>query len=123
MARKITTSTTSAKPVAAEKAEAPDLFAALIGGLKAEGVTVKPRWNPKGTYASLLVGKKNVGYVFKQSRRGMRIEPAASKDDLAKGSKVFKPGKRSALFALVGNVQSEADVPEAVAVLKTAASR
>jgi hypothetical protein len=116
-----TTKTSTTKP--AEKAAAPDLMKALLDGLKAEGVTAKPRWNPKRTYASLLVGKANIGYVFKQSARGMRIEPAASKADLPKGAKLFKPGTRSTLFALVGNVKGEADLAEAVAVLKAAAAK
>jgi hypothetical protein len=98
-------------------------MAALLSGLKAEGITAKPRWNPKRTYASLLVGKANIGYVFKQSTRGTRIEPAAAKADLPKGVKLFKEGKRSALFALVGTVKTEVEVKEAVAVLKVAAAK
>jgi hypothetical protein len=117
-----TTKTSTTKP-AVEKAEAPDLMQALLDGLKVEGVTAKPRWNPKKTYASLLVGKRNIGYAFKQSARGMRIEPAASKADCPKGAKVFKPGTRSTLFALVGTVKSEADMAEAVAILKAAAAK
>ena len=50
----------------------------------------------------------------------MRIEPAASKDDLPKGTKGFKPGTRSATFALVGIVTTEAEAKAAVAVLKAA---
>jgi hypothetical protein len=42
----------------------------------------------------------NIGYVFKQNRKGMRIEPAASKADLPKGAKGFKQGMRSERFAL-----------------------
>jgi hypothetical protein len=53
----------------------------------------------------------------------MRIEPAASKADLGKGAKLFKPGTRSALFALVGTVKTQAEVAEAVSVLKAAAAK
>ena len=121
-AKKPAAKKTAAKKPAAPEAEAPkaDLLALVLDGLKAEGVKPTVRWNPKRTYASLLVGKKNIGYVFKQSAKGMRVEPAASKADLPAGTKVFKPGTRSALFALVGTVATEADAAHAVTALKAA---
>ena len=70
-----------------------------------------------------MVAGKNVGYVFRQTARGMRIEPRATKADLPRGTKLFKPGTRSEAFALIGTVKTEADLPEAVAVLTTAATK
>ena len=105
------------------EAPKPDLFKALLAALKAEGVKATPKWSPAKKYASLLVGGKNVGYVFAPGTKGMRIEPRASKSDLRKGSKLFKPGTRSAAFALVGVVSDDAGVKEAATVLKIAAEK
>ena len=106
--------TTATKPETA----AADLMKVLLDELKAQGVKVTPKWAPSKNYASLLVGGTNIGYVFKQTSRGMRIEPAASIADLPKGTKGWKPGTRSERFALVGQVTTEAEAKAAAAVLK-----
>jgi hypothetical protein len=120
MARTTSKQTESKAAPKAEAVEAADLFAALIEELKAQGVTVKPKWAPSKSYASLLVQGKNIGYVFRQTKRGMRIEPALSKSELPKGAKGWKPGTRSETFALVGNVATEAEAKAAAAVLVAA---
>jgi len=79
MARSTSKTQAAPKP---EAAEAPDLFKALLDALAAEGVKPKVKWAPSKSYASLYVQGKNIGYVFRQTRKGMRIEPAASKADL-----------------------------------------
>ena len=118
-----TASQTAAKTTeAAAKTETPvvDLNKALIAALKAEGIKPEVRWAPSNNYASLLVKDVgNIGYVFKQTRNGIRIEPAATKADLPKGAKGYEPGTRSALFALVG-VFTEATIKDAVVGLKAA---
>jgi hypothetical protein len=119
MARTKTTTTT--KPEATAKA--PDLMKALLDSLAAIGVKPKVKWAPSRNYASLYVDGQNIGYVFKQTSRGMRIEPAASKADLPKGTKGFRPGTRSARFALVGLVSNKAEAKAAAAVLKAAEVR
>jgi hypothetical protein len=116
------------KPAKARKASTPaapevDLHAALLAGLKGEGITPEVRWAPSGNYASLLVDGKNIGYVFKQTRNGVRVEPAASQADLPRGAKGFEPGKRSELFALVGVFATEASIAQAVVALKVAADK
>ncbi|MGN6431298.1 MAG: hypothetical protein ACTHNB_11290 [Gaiellaceae bacterium] len=63
---------------------------------------------------------QNIGYVFRQTRKGMRVEPATSKADLPKGAKGWKAGTRSERFALVGQVATEAEVVAAATVLKAA---
>jgi hypothetical protein len=60
---------------------------ALVDALRAAGVKPKVRWNPKRTYASLLVGEKNIGYASKPTRKGMKVEPVVSLDDLTNGVK------------------------------------
>jgi hypothetical protein len=84
------------------------------------GVEPKVKWAPSRNYASLYVDGQNIGYVFRQTRKGMRIEPAASKADLPKGTKGFRPGTRSERFALVGQVATEAEAVAAATVLKAA---
>jgi hypothetical protein len=64
--------------------------------------------------------RRNIGYVFRQTRNGVRIEPAASKADLPKGAKSFMPGTRSERFALVGVVTDEVEARDAAKVLKAA---
>jgi hypothetical protein len=108
------------KTKAAAKAEAPDLMKALLDELAAQGVKPKVKWAPSKKYASLYVDGQNIGYVFRQSRKGMRIEPAAAKADLPKNAKGFKPGTRSERFALVGQVTTEPEAKAAAAVLKAA---
>ena len=93
---------------------------ALLDALAEQGIKPKVKWAPSKSYASLYVEGQNIGYVFKQSKRGMRIEPAAAAADLPKGSKAFKPGTRSERFALVGVVRNEAEAKAAAAVLKIA---
>ena len=117
-AKKNTNSTTVETP------EALDLHALIQSGLKAEGITVKPKWSPTGSYASYYEGKTNIGYVFKQTRTGVRVEPAASTADL-KGTKVkgYVKGKRSERFALVGHASDEVSVAQAVAVLALASAK
>jgi hypothetical protein len=110
---------TPAKDTAAT-AGTVDLHALLLTALKAEGIKPKVRWAPSGNYASLLVGDTNIGYVFKQTRNGIRVEPAATKKDLPRGAKGWQPGKRSEQFALVGVFNSEAAIAQAVVGLKAA---
>jgi hypothetical protein len=110
----------AAKP---EASAAPDLMRALLTELEAEGVKPRVKWAPSKNYASLYVDGKNIGYVFRQTRKGMRIEPAASKADLPRGAKGWKPGRRSETFALVGVVTDEAEAKAAAAVLKAAAAK
>jgi hypothetical protein len=98
----------------------PDLMKALLDALAEQGVKPKVKWAPSKSYCSLYVDGTNIGYVFRQTRKGMRIEPAASKADLPKGTRGFKPGTRSERFALVGQVASEAEAKAAAAVLKAA---
>jgi hypothetical protein len=102
------------------KADAPDLMKTLLDALATLGVKPKVKWAPSRSYASLYVDGQNIGYVFRQTKRGMRIEPAASKADLPKGTTGFKPGTRSARFALVGQVTTEAEAIAAAKVLKAA---
>jgi hypothetical protein len=125
-ARRTSRRSTAAAPEmqAAPPTEAPDLVALIVAGLAAGGIAVELRWAPSGNYASALVGTKNIGYVFKQTRTGVRVEPAASPADIkGKGIKGFTPGKRSERFALVGVIKSEAEVGQAVAVLTLAAAK
>jgi hypothetical protein len=107
-------------PTKPEAAEAPDLMKTLLDALAVLGVKPKVKWAPSRNYASLYVDGQNIGYVFRQSRKGMRIEPAATKTDLPKGAKGFKPGTRSERFALVGQVTTEAEAKAAAAVLAVA---
>ena len=53
-------------PAPAKKDSAPKVAEgitvdALVAALRDAGVKPKVRWNPKRTYASLLVGKQNIG--------------------------------------------------------------
>lgn len=118
MARTTSTTATTEAP------EALNLHQMLLAGLEAEGLKVKPKWSPSGSYASYYVGGKNIGYVFKQTRTGVRVEPAATKADLrGTGVKGFVEGKRSERFALVGIASDAASVKQAVAALKVAADK
>jgi hypothetical protein len=103
---------TGAKP---EASEAPDLMKALLDALAGVGIKPKVKWAPSRNYASLYVDGQNIGYVFRQTRKGVRVEPAASLADLPKGVKGFKAGTRSARFALVGVVTDKASVKHAAA--------
>lgn len=100
-----------------------DLHKLLLAELAQKGVKVKARWAPSRNYASLLVGKTNIGYVFQQTRHGIRVEPAASKGDLPKTVKGFKPGTRSERFALVGVFTDEPGVKQAATALAVAAKK
>ena len=64
--------------------------------------------------------EQNIGYVFKQTRSGIRVEPAAAMSDLPKTVKGFKKGTRSERFALVGVVSDETGVKDATAALPVA---
>jgi hypothetical protein len=98
----------------------PDLIKALLEELAKQGVKPKVKWAPSKSYASLYVDGQNIGYVFRQTRNGVRIEPAVSTADLPKGTKGWKPGTRSERFALVGVVTDEASVKHAADALQAA---
>jgi hypothetical protein len=102
------------------RGRAPDLMKALLDELAAQGVKPKIKWAPSKSYASLYVDGQNIGYVFRQTRTGVRVEPAASLADLPKGVKGFKAGTRSARFALVSIVTDEASVKHAADALQAA---
>jgi hypothetical protein len=106
--------------LAAKQEAAPDLMKALLDALAEQGIKPKVKWAPSKSYASLYVEGENIGYVFRQTRKGMRIEPGAAAADLPKGSKGFRPGTRSERFALVGVVTTEAEAVAAAQVLKAA---
>jgi hypothetical protein len=108
---------TATKPA---PAATPDLMKVLLDALTSLGVKPKVKWAPSRNYASLYVDGQSIGYVFAQTKRGMRIEPAASLADLPKSVKAFKAGTRSARFALVGVVTDEASAKYAAAALKAA---
>jgi hypothetical protein len=115
-------STTPAADAAEQKVEAakPDLFQQLLDALAEAGIKPKVKWSPSKKYASLLVSGKNVGYVFKQSNRGMRVEPAAQKADLPRTVKGFKPSTRGGQFGLVGTITKPEEVASAVEAIKVA---
>lgn len=111
----------STKGETKDTTEQGDLVAAIMAALTSEGVDgAELRWAPSGSYASTLVDRKNIGYVFKQTRGGVRVEPAATLADLPKSVKLFKPGTRSERFALVGVVKSEKDALQAAQALAVA---
>jgi hypothetical protein len=106
---KTTTTKTTTKPTTTTN-ETPDLHELVLAALAAEGIKPKVKWAPSRNYCSFYVGKANIGYVFRQTRTGIRIEPAAAAADLPKAVKGFKSGTRSARFALVGVVSDAAGI-------------
>lgn len=137
MARKSTTTvkkrTTTAKRASTPKAASTpkpkteqgvrqDLFDAILDEVKAVLVREpKLRWNAKKTYASLLVEDKlNIAYLFAPTKKGVRVEPAASPADLPSAVKGFKASGRSARFDLVTVVGDPAGVKHAAAAIKVA---
>lgn len=104
-------------PAKTKPEAAPDLIKALLDALAGVGIKPKVKWAPSRNYASLYVDGQNIGYVFRQTRKGVRVEPAASLADLPKG---VKAGTRSARFALVGVVTDEASVKHAADALQAA---
>ena len=120
-------STTTESPAPAKpKASAPKVAEgvtvdALVAALKDAGVTAKPKWNPKRTYARLLVGKRNIGYVDAVNRNGMKVTPAVAHGDLKNGvKKAFKPVAGSGCFGAVLMVADEKALALAVAALVVA---
>lgn len=101
-----TTESAPAKPKAsAPKVEEGVSVAALVDALKGEGVVAKPKWNPKRTYARLLVGGKNVAYVDAPNRNGMKVTPAIAHAELKNGAqKLFAPSKAGGQFGAVAMV-------------------
>ena len=66
---------------------------------------------------------ENVGYLFRQTRGGVRVEPALAKGELPKTVKGFEPDTRSARFAYVGVATDAAGAARVVAALKVAAKK
>lgn len=133
MASKTTSKTTrkpAAKPVAKATPEAPkvDLHALILATLKEQhGLNPVVKWAPSGNYCSLYLvkgkSKQNIGYVFKQTSRGVRVEPAATLADLPKTVKGFVKGTRSERFALVGVAKDAGGAVHAAAALAAAAAK
>jgi hypothetical protein len=121
MASRKTNSKTAAR-TPADAALTVDLHALLLAALKdRHNLAPKVKWAPSRNYCSLYVAGDNIGYVFKQTRAGVRIEPAAHPADLPRSVKGFKKGTRSERFALVGVVKDEAGIAHAADALAAAA--
>jgi hypothetical protein len=104
--------------------ETVDLHKALLEALAAEGVKPKVKWAPSKSCCSLYAKEQNIGYVFKATRNGIRIEPAAGLGDMpAEAKRIFKKGTRSERFASVGVVADEKGVKAAVLALVAAAKK
>ena len=111
------------KASAAKKAEAPagPGVKELVAALREAGVKPKVRWNPKRTYASLLVGGKNIGYASNPTRKGMKVEPAVSLDDLKNGvKKAHEEQVGKGVFGARIMVADEKGLAHAVAALVVA---
>lgn len=63
-------------------AKPADLHALLVAELGKRGIVARVKWSPTRKYASYVVDGRNVGYVFAQTRNGVRVEPAAAVADL-----------------------------------------
>ena len=111
----------SAKKPAAPKVAEGVTVDALVAALRDAGVKPKVRWNPKRTYASLLVGKQNIGYVDAPTRNGMKVTPAVQLGDLKNGVKrAFAASGRAGRFGAVLMVVDEKGLGHAVAALVAA---
>lgn len=65
--------TTPAEPVAPAKPPV-DLTKTLVDALAEKGVAVELRPSPKGNYSTIVADGVSIGYVHKQSARGLRVE-------------------------------------------------
>jgi hypothetical protein len=111
----------SAKKPAAPKVAEGVTVDALVAALRDAGVKAKVRWNPKRTYASLLVGKVNIGYVSVPNRNGMKVEPRLAHGDLRNGvKKAFAPQEKKGAFGAVAMIVDEKGLAHAVAALVVA---
>jgi hypothetical protein len=80
---------TATKPA---PAATPDLMKVLLDALTSLGVKPKVKWAPSRNYASLYVDGQNIGYVFAQTKRGMRIEPRPRSPTCPRASRPSRPG-------------------------------
>jgi hypothetical protein len=116
MARK--TTTTKGKTATAKTDV--DLQKLIVTMLGERGVKAKVMPSPSRRYVSILVDGTNVGYVFTQTRAGVRVLPALSPDELPKAVKGFKPSKRLGAFGVIGGFH-EKNLSHAVDALALAA--
>jgi hypothetical protein len=110
----------AAKP-AAPKVEEGVTVDALVAAVRELAIKPKLRWNPKRTYASLLVGGKNVAYVSKPNRKGMKVEPAIAHGDLRNGAKkLFREQVGKGAFGAVAMLVSVKELPVAAKAIQAA---
>jgi hypothetical protein len=94
----------------------------IIDGLAEKGIKAKAKDAPSKNYAALLVDGKNVGYVFKQTRAGVRVLVALQPGDMPKAIKGFKASGRSGAFGAMGGFD-EKSLSHAVTALALSATR
>jgi hypothetical protein len=112
------------QPAKVEAEPAVDLLEQLVAGLAAEGVTVEVKWNPKGTYARLLLDGRNVSYADRQGRKGMKVQPALTSDDVPAAKRgVFKAtGQAGGNYGLVA-VLDASTIDQGVRLVAAAAAK
>jgi hypothetical protein len=124
--KEVTVSSTTTTPAPAKKKAAPPegiTVAALVDALKEAGVVAKPKWNPKRTYARLMVAGKNIGYVDAPNTKGMKVVPAVTHDELKNGVKKAHKALSSSSFGASIMVADEKGLANAVAGLVAADSK
>ena len=111
------------KPAEAAAVETVNLREQLLIGLVEAGFkTAKAKDAPSKNYASILVDGSNVGYVFKQTKQGVRVLVALQPGDMPKAIKGFKASGRSGAFGAMGGFD-EKNLSHAVEALKLSATR
>jgi hypothetical protein len=106
----------------AAEAKQVDLRKQLTDALAEQGIKAKAKDAPSKNYAALLVDGKNIGYVFKQTKQGVRVLVALQPGDMPKSIKGFKASGRSGAFGAMGGFD-EKTLSHAVAALALSATR
>jgi hypothetical protein len=120
-------STTARKSRTASRNAAPatttvNLRQEIVNGLAEKGLKAKTKDAPSKNYASILVDGKNIGYVFKQTKQGVRVLLAMQPGDLPKSIKGFKASGRGGAFGAMGGFNAN-NLSHAVEALALSATR
>src|SRR3954469_6710111 len=107
------------------KVEAPqvDLHKELVALLKKEGVKVTPKWSPSKKYAAYkLASGKTIGYVFAQTRSGIKVKAGVTLKELGSAKKGWVDNSKKAPFSARGFFTQDT-LDKAVHALKLTAEK
>jgi hypothetical protein len=90
-----------------------DLHKLLLDALAERKVKPAVGWSPTKSYAALIVDTKTIAYIGKQTRNGVRVEPAATSAQLPASLRktITERKTKSTRFVTVGTVSAPKQLP------------